>query len=337
MTSGYFADIKPDPKAEFAETQLESVVVVPSHVELHKPQVLAPAELVPYRFVSVRSETDGPVKRVFVDDGDWVTQGDPICVLESSVQSLRLEQAKAAIRTATSHLEAQKQLQGTDFASAQVLRSAQEAYDRSVADRAQRQLDLDRRTITAPFDGRIEAVNVRAGDVMSKNHACASLLDPDPVVLRITVSERDLPWLQENGIVTAELATGGSVSAAVKFVARTGDSRSRSFRVDAHIANPTASLTTGISARAYLPLRPIPASLVPASALYLNDVGELRVRWLSSDDRVSSSAVQLIEDTNQGVWLAGVPDGVRVITIGQNYVSEGDTVRGEVRTPQEAG
>jgi multidrug efflux system membrane fusion protein len=35
----------------------------------------------------------------------------------------------------------------------------------------------------------------------------------------------------------------------------------------------------------------------------------------------------LIQDTNSGVWVSGLPSSSRIITVGQDYVNEGEKVK----------
>ena len=49
------------------------------------------------------------------------------------------------------------------------------------------------------------------------------------------------------------------------------------------------------------------------------------VDWAASRARmiVAFHPVQLLRDTPQGVWLAGLPDALDVIVLGQEYVTAG--------------
>jgi multidrug efflux system membrane fusion protein len=42
---------------------------------------------------------------------------------------------------------------------------------------------------------------------------------------------------------------------------------------------------------------------------------------------VAFAAVQVIDEAPDGVWVAGLRGPVRLITVGQSYVSEGQKVR----------
>jgi multidrug efflux system membrane fusion protein len=59
----------------------------------------------------------------------------------------------------------------------------------------------------------------------------------------------------------------------------------------------------------------------------LNDEGQLGVRVVDEDDVVQFVPVRMIRDTANGVLLAGLPEVADVITVGQEFVTEGVRVR----------
>ena len=58
----------------------------------------------------------------------------------------------------------------------------------------------------------------------------------------------------------------------------------------------------------------------------LNDAGDLGVRTIDDDNVVEFFKVGIIEDTNEGAWVTGLPDTVKLITVGQEFVLTGETV-----------
>jgi multidrug efflux system membrane fusion protein len=50
------------------------------------------------------------------------------------------------------------------------------------------------------------------------------------------------------------------------------------------------------------------------------------VRYVQSDV-VRFAPVRVLEETPEGVWIAGLGGPTRVITVGQSFVNEGEKVR----------
>ena len=70
----------------------------------------------------------------------------------------------------------------------------------------------------------------------------------------------------------------------------------------------------------------IKAHFLSPAALTLNELGELGVKTVKSD-KVQFHKVQIIDDTQQGVWLTGLPDEVELIIVGQEFVQSNQKVR----------
>ncbi len=59
----------------------------------------------------------------------------------------------------------------------------------------------------------------------------------------------------------------------------------------------------------------------------LTDDGVLGVKTLGMGNRARFHPVRVIGDGPDGVWLSGLPDRVTLITVGQDFVTEGQRVR----------
>jgi len=51
------------------------------------------------------------------------------------------------------------------------------------------------------------------------------------------------------------------------------------------------------------------------------------VKSLSKDNQVVFNPVAMVADTAEGIWLSGLPDEVKVISVGQEFVKVGQVVR----------
>ena len=67
--------------------------------------------------------------------------------------------------------------------------------------------------------------------------------------------------------------------------------------------------------------------LLPQSALTLDDNGRLGVR-LDMEGITRFRPVALLRETPDGIWIAGLPQTARIITVGQEFVREGRRVIG---------
>jgi multidrug efflux system membrane fusion protein len=74
-----------------------------------------------------------------------------------------------------------------------------------------------------------------------------------------------------------------------------------------------------------VPLNKVKAHLIPSYLLSLNDEGELGIK-IVENEIVKFLLIQIIEDGLDGLWVSGLPDEVTIITVGQEYVINGQNV-----------
>ena len=64
-----------------------------------------------------------------------------------------------------------------------------------------------------------------------------------------------------------------------------------------------------------------------ATVLSLADSGEIGVKAISETGEVVFHPATVIDSDPEGVWLAGLPNSLLLITVGQEFVNEGQKVR----------
>ena len=228
----------------------------------------------------------------------------------------RVATARAAVATA------QAQLQSAETA----IEEGKSAIESARADIARAETQLERTTIRAPFAGVLESTTAELGSLMQPGQSCATVLQLDPIRLVGFVPEAEVDRVSLGAGATARLVTGAGLEGKVSFVSRSADPETRTFRVEVRVANPEGRIREGQTVEVAIDAGRVPAHLVPSSALTLDDQGRLGVRLVSDDNRARFAPVRVVRDTPEGVWLAGLPETARVITIGQQFVTDGASV-----------
>ncbi|MCA0994404.1 efflux RND transporter periplasmic adaptor subunit [Alloyangia pacifica] len=226
----------------------------------------------------------------------------------------KMRAAEASVRSAEAGLEAARA--GTDSLEASI-QSAEAAV-------ASARKAVDNLTITAPFAGVLESDTAELGLLMSTtgNASCAHVLKLDPIRLVGYAPEADITRVTLGARAGAQIA-GEMWQGEVTFVSRQADETTRTFRVEVTLANPDLKLRAGQTARILIEAAGAMAHLLPQSALTLNDDGRMGLRIVSAEQTAQFVPVSVLRDTPEGVWVAGLPDEVDVITLGQEYVTDG--------------
>ena len=155
----------------------------------------------------------------------------------------------------------------------------------------------------------------------------ANIVDRDPFLVVGQVSERDVHRIKLGDLGRAELVNGDTVEGAVSFISTTADPQTRTFRVELEVPNRDGKLRGGLTSEIRIPVERQLAQVVSPAVLTLNDEGVMGVRTVDEDHIVRFMPVDIIGDDADGVWLSGLPAMVQVITVGQEFVRDGDRVR----------
>ena len=228
-----------------------------------------------------------------------------------------VRRAEAELSSAEAGLEAAKS--GLESARAAV-RSAEAAVARASE-------EIDNLTIRAPFEGLLESDTAELGALLQPGAPCATILQLDPIKVVGFAPETEVGRIEVGAPATARLTGGTEIDGRVTFVSRAADSLTRTFRVEVTVENPALALSAGQTAELRISADGVAAHLLPQSALTLDDAGDLGVRTVTEDETALFIPVTVLRDTVEGVYAAGLPEQVDVITLGQEYVTDGVPVR----------
>jgi multidrug efflux system membrane fusion protein len=232
----------------------------------------------------------------------------------------RVAATAAAVRSAEASVSAARA--GLEIAKSG-LKGAQASIRTAEAAVAAARKEIDRLEVRAPFAGLLESDAAELGTLMQPGALCATIIQLDPIKLVAYVPETEVARVELGALAGAELAEGRDVAGQVTFLSRSADPTTRTFRVEITAANPDLKIRDGQTAEIAISTAGVAAHLLPASVLTLNDDGTLGIRSVTSDSTAAFLPVTLLRDTREGVWLAGLPETVDVITLGQEYVESG--------------
>jgi multidrug efflux system membrane fusion protein len=147
-----------------------------------------------------------------------------------------------------------------------------------------------------------------------------------------SVAEQHASGLEEGAPGQAKLATGQKVSGTLRYIAPVADQATRTFTIELLVDNPEGRLPAGVTAEIELPVGTVLAHRVSPALLTLNDTGDLGIKLVGDGGRVEFYPAEVARSSAEGIWLMGLPDPARIITVGQGFVTPGRLVRvdGEV-------
>ena len=199
------------------------------------------------------------------------------------------------------------------------LESARVALERST-------LDLDSLSIKAPFAGVVERRPVEVGDFVQPGQLCAQVVELNPLKVSAEITEQEIGKISLTRGAHLTLVNGETLSGAISYLSRQANPVTRSYRIEATIANPQLRFLAGMSGSLQIAAEPMAAHLIPSSLVLLDDAGRLVVRAVDDQGIIKTLSVANVGENSDGVWVTGLPDRVALVTVGQNYVTEAERV-----------
>ncbi len=329
LVSGY---LQPD------EQTLSQPAVAPSRSLTQKVRVRVPetkrvsqeivlnGRMEPARAVTLRAEVEGRVVKLGVLPGTYMRKGDLIAQLDMRDRQAQLAQARTLLEQRELEYAGAEKLKKQKLQSETQLAQVASQLAAARAQVARIELEIDNTRVAAPFDGILDRLPVEVGAYLQGGDEVARLLEQDPIVFVGYVSqlERHRLVLGDKGI--AYLVTGLVAEGEVTYIAVEPDPITRTYKVEMQIPNPDGSLVSGITAELRIPVRFVSAIRLSPALLSLNNGDELGIKVVNQQDRVEFLPVQVIRSTADGLWIAGLPENIRIITVGQGFVRVGEKV-----------
>ncbi len=290
------------------------------------------------RYVPVRAEVSGQITETPVDRGERVQQGDLLCRLEINARDTDLQEAISREEQARMEYEAELDLQERGLQGRVAIAQRKATLDAATAAVARARLALERTEIRAPFSGIMESREVEVGDYLDPGAECATVMDDDPMLVDGMVPEHQIGQISDGADVQGRLITGESIRGRVTYLSRAADPVARSYRIEVELKPEPgeAIIRQGVTAEIFVASTEIMAHLVPSSALTLNDDGNPGLKTVNRDSVVEFHPVSIVgEETGMGrtgFWVTGLPETATVVTLGQELVFPGQTVRTDFST-----
>ena len=294
--------------------------------ELRQSSVLVQGRTESNRNVLVSSETNGIVEEIFVKKGDFVNKDQILCKLSTDSRRAKLDEAKALMLQKKLEWDASKVLVEKGYRSQTKAAGSKAAYDASKALVIQMEEELENINIRSPFDGFFNDNLVEVGDFLSIGMPCGQVVDYNPILVIGQVSEQEIKKIKSDIQGYAVLSTGEKLNGLLSYVSITADSKTRTFRIELEINNSNFEIKDGITAELFIPTKKVQAHLIPPSSLTLDSEGKIGIRHISPNNEVIFSDVEIIGDEKELIWVTGLPEEITLITIGQEFVIEGQKV-----------
>jgi membrane fusion protein (multidrug efflux system) len=242
-----------------------------------QPSRAAVGSLVAVRGVTVSAEVVGTIRAIGFDSGGQVRQGDVLVELDTSVEEAQLASAEADAALARLNLARTRGLREAEAVAQAELDVSEARAKQAEAAVGGLRAAIARKTIRAPFAGRVAIRQVELGQVVSPGTPIASIQSVDPMYADFWLPQQALAEVKVGQKVKVRTDTfpGASWEGSIAAVNPEVDPASRNVRIRARLANPDGRLRPGMFAQVEaLSADPHPVLAIPATAVLFAPYGD---------------------------------------------------------------
>lgn len=308
------------------ESELARVVTRQLVAEPHPIYLTLKGRSAANRIVTVRSGTTGTVVEAPPLKGKTVRAGTLLCRLDVDARMARVQEAMAQIDAQRQEYDAASQLYEKKLAPLNRLNTAKANLNAAQATLNAAQIELKRTEIRAPFSGIFETRMAERGDFLSPGGACGIIADLDPIKIEAEVTEEYATRLVKDAPVEVSILGAEPLNGQISYIARTANDATRTFKVEAQLANKDGRISAGLTSDIRIQLGETLATPVSPGLLSLHDDGRVGIRHVLTNGEVVFSPVTVVDDTSQEIWVTGLPDTVQAVSLGQEYIAAGARV-----------
>lgn len=240
-------------------------------------ELTAVGSLTAVQGVTVSAEMPGKIVAIAFQPGASVRAGDLLLRQDTSTEEARLPGAEAAVVLARANMERARALL-IDHAVAQAeYDTALAAHSQAESEVAQLRAVIARKTVRAPFAGRLGIRLVNLGQMLKEGEAIVSLQTLDPIFAEFSLPQQALSRLKTGSAVhlTTDAYPGEAFAGRITAINAEVDAATRNIRVQATVANPGGNLRPGMFARVAVALPETAQVLaIPAPAILYAPFGD---------------------------------------------------------------
>ncbi len=277
----------------------------------------------------VSTEIPGIVDALSFESGAEVQKGDVLIHLRDADDVARLQALEASEKLAVLTLARDDKQRPAHAVSQAVLDTDRATLDSATASVAAQKAMLEKKTIRAPFTGRLGVRQVDIGQYVTAGAPLVTLQQLDPLYVDFTIPEQDLAHLSQGQKVTArtDVFPAENLDGVIAALTPRVEESTRTVQIRATFANPAHTLLPGMFARVTVALGgPQQRMTLPGTALTYNPYGTTLFKVEPKDGKPFAKQVFVTTGPTRGdqvTILSGVQAGDEIVTSGQMKLHTG--------------
>jgi len=292
--------------------------------------------------IEIRAQEKGYLQEIFVDEGQYVKQGQLLFRIKAQMYQAELAKAQAEVKEAQIELLNAKTLADNNVVSKNEQAVANARLDKAKAEMQLAQIHLSFTDIRAPFSGVINRIPKRLGSLIDEGELMTTLSDNTQMYVYFNVSEQEYlnyeTHAKERGGDQVELimANGQSLPYKGKIETIEGEFNNETGNIAfrAKFPNPDKLLRNGETGKVRMTVPLMHALVIPQKATY--EIQDKKYVYVVDAKGVAHSKNIKISSEIPDLYVveSGINANDRILLEGTQTVKEGDQIKTKQLDPK---
>jgi len=317
--------------AQFAPPP-SAVTTAVAKAERWQPVVSAVGSLRAVNGVTVSTDLAGIISQIAFESGATVKKGDLLVKLDSQQEEAQLRSAEARRDWASVSLERQRSLVSSGAVSKSDYDSAESAYRQAVAAVDDARALIARKSIAAPFDGRLGIRQADLGQYLDVGAPIVPLQSMDPIYVDFQLPQQNLEQIAVGKKIRVKAVgvSGAGFEGEIAAIDSRFDNSTRNFLARGTVRNAEGKLRAGMFVNVEVLLPEEDVISIPASSINYAPYGD-SVFVVKDQQGVKAAQQQFVKlgesRGDQVAVLSGVQPGDEVVSSGVFKLRSGAPVK----------
>jgi membrane fusion protein, multidrug efflux system len=284
--------------------------------------------------VTVAAELPGKVVKIAFESGAAVKKGGLLVSQDISSEEAQLPGLLAQVKLARTELERARKMVAEKIVSQADYDKAVATHDQALSQAANVRATINKKTIRAPFNGRIGIRQVNLGQILKEGEAIVTLQNLNPIYVDFSLPQQQLAQVRSGQSVriTSDALAGETMEGRINAITPLVDADTRNVKVQATVTNRGEKLRPGmfVNVAVGLPERR-KVQVIPATAVLYAPYGDSVFIVEDSKDRkgklLRQQFVRLGEKRGDFVAVtSGLKGGETIVSTGVFKLRNGQAV-----------
>ena len=272
------------------------------------------------KIIDIKSEVSGKIVKVNKSVGKKINKNDLIFKISEYDFVINLEQKKSKYEEAEIEFNAENELFEQGLSSNSKIAASKSKLETAKSEYKSIKNEINKTNIYAPFNGILTSDHLEVGEFVQPGTILGQYIELNPILIVAYLSEKELQHIRIGSNANVKTSLNDDIEGKITYISPTAEKGTRTFKIEMSVSNENLSIKDGLTASINIQGEIVKAHKISPSILTLKDNGEVGIKIVNKNNLVEFFPIEIVSDTNNGMWISGIPNNSNIIIVGQEYV-----------------